>query len=238
MSTKYKEIYNDIKSQIEEGMLSPNQKIQDEITLSKKYKCSRMTIKKALDILVQEGLLFRKRGMGSFVMSSADSKHKLILSERELTGLTKQLSNTSVTSKILDFRLIFADEKIAKYLNMKANDPLYSIWRLRFVKDMPYVLEKTYMNPSIIPGITPDILNQSIYNYIEQDLGLRIGAAKKNLRACPSNEEDQKYLGLHNNEPVLEVEQIAYLDNGIPFEYSFSRHRYDKFEFTTYSLRI
>lgn len=238
MSTKYRDIYNDIKKQIEDGSLSSNSKIPDEISLSKKYKCSRMTIKKALDLLVQEGLLFRKRGLGSFVMSSADNKHKLILSERELTGLTKQLSNMKITSKVLDFHLVFADEKTARYLNIKPNDPLYSIWRLRFVQDTPYVLEKTYMNPAIIPGITPDILNKSIYNYIEKDLGLRIGAAKKNLRACPSTEDDQKYLELKDREPVLEVEQIAYLDNGVPFEYSFSRHRYDKFEFTTYSLRI
>lgn len=237
MSIKYREIYNDVKKQIENGLLQPNQKIDDELTLCKKYNCSRMTIKKALDLLVQEGLLFRKRGLGSFVLNSTVASQKIILSERELTGLTK-LSNDKVTSKILDFRLIFADENQAASLNMKPNAPLYSIWRLRFIKNVPYVLEKTYMNPSVTPGITEDILNHSIYNYIEKELNLRIGAAKKTMRACISNETDQKYLKLKEYEPVLEVEQIAYLDNGVPFEYSFSRHRYDKFEFTTYSLRI
>lgn len=237
MSIKYREIYNDVKNQIENGLLQPNQKIDDELTLCKKYKCSRMTIKKALDLLVQEGLLFRKRGLGSFVLNSTVASQKIVLSERELTGLTK-LSQDKVTSKVLDFRLIFADETHAACLNMKPNDPLYSIWRLRSIKSVPYVLEKTYMNPAVIPGITEDILNHSIYNYIEKELNLRIGAAKKTMRACISNKTDQEYLKLKEYEPVLEVEQIAYLDNGIPFEYSFSRHRYDKFEFTTYSLRI
>lgn len=237
MDLKYREIYNDVKQKIENGTYKSNQKIEDEITLTKKYNCSRMTIKKALDLLVQEGLLFRKRGLGSIVMKPTNNNHKIILSERELTGLTK-LSNNKVTSKILDFHLIFADSIAAQSLNMKENDPLYSIWRLRYINNEPYVLEKTYMNPAVIPGINNDILNKSIYNYIEKDLKLRIGAAKKTMRACKSDENDHKYLLLKENEPILEVEQIAYLDNGIPFEYSFSRHRYDKFEFTTYSLRI
>lgn len=237
MSTKYREIYNIFKEEIENGTLKPNQKISDELTLCKKFNCSRMTIKKALDILVQEGLLFRKRGIGSFVMNSTNTHQRITLSERELTGLTKSAKN-SVTSKILVFKLIFANETIANFLNMKPNEPLYSIYRLRYINNDPCVLEQTYMNPALIPGINEDILHSSIYNYIEKDLKLRIGSAKKITRACISNETDHKYLLLEKEEPVLEIEQIAYLDNGIPFEYSFSRHRYDKFEFTTYSLRI
>lgn len=238
MQTKYKDIYTQIKQDIESGKLKRNDRLDDEITLCKKYNCSRMTIKKALDLLVQEGLLFRKRGLGSFVMEQSMHNQRILLSERELAGLSKSTRGKSIASKTLEFKFVFANSKIAEHLNMKENDPLYYIVRVRYIDNEPCVVEQTYMNPSLIPGINQDILNGSIYNYIENTLHLKIGSAKKITRACISNDVDHKYLQLEDEEPVLEIEQIAYLDNGIPFEYSISRHRYDKFEFTTYSLRM
>lgn len=237
MDTKYREIYNIIKEEITLGKLKNNEKIDNEINLCKRFSCSRMTIKKALDMLVQDGLLYRRRGQGSFVRNSKNEQNLILLSERELTGLTKS-TNSNIKSDIIEFKLVFANEVIANHLNMRVNDPLYSIRRLRYIKEEPAVIELTYMNPALIPGINETILNNSIYHYIENDLNLRIGAAKKTTRACICTKEDKQYLLLDDNEPILEVEQIAYLDNGTPFEYSFSRHRYDKFEFTTYSLRI
>lgn len=85
--------------------------------------------------------------------------------------------------------------------------------------------------------MTKEVLDGSIYSYIEDELGLRIGAAQKITSADISNDIDHKELGLQDIEPVLVVEQIAFLDNGTPFEYSISRHRYDLFKFSVYSLR-
>ncbi|TVW92757.1 GntR family transcriptional regulator, partial [Streptococcus pneumoniae] len=58
-----------------------NEQLPDEMTLAKQFACSRMTIKKALDLLVSEGLIFRKRGQGTFVLSRGSSKRKLIVPE-------------------------------------------------------------------------------------------------------------------------------------------------------------
>lgn len=237
MELKYKDIYNQIKDQIIQGTLAPNTKIDDEISLCKQYRCSRMTMKKALDLLVQDGLLFRKRGVGSFVMGQPLQKQRISLNERELSGLTRS-AKQDVSSKILEFKLIFASKEIASFLNVKENDPLYYISRLRFIKGEPVVIEYTYMIPTLIPGLCQDVLLGSIYNYIENTLGYKISSSKKSTRADKSNSIDQKYLQLDPTEPVLEVEQVAYLDNGIPFEYSISRHRYDQFEFSIYSVRI
>ena len=236
METKYKAIYDEIKSRIVNHAYQQNQKIPDELSLCKEFNCSRMTMKKALDLLVQEGFIYRKRGLGSFVMSNHIDSVKFTLQERELLGLTKS-SQRKISSKVLEFTLLFANEKIAQILNIHPNDPIYHILRLRTINQQPYVLEKTYMSTTLIPGINLNILDNSIYDYIEHDLHYKIASAKKTTRADISNELDHKYLKLKENEPVLEIEQIAYLDNGVPFEYSFSRHRYDLFEFTTYSVR-
>lgn len=93
------------------------------------------------------------------------------------------------------------------------------------------------MSTATIPGINREVMKGSIYHYIENILHLRIASAKKITRADMSNDLDHKILHLKDIEPVLEIEQTSYLDNGKPFEYSFSIHRYDDFAFTTYSIR-
>lgn len=236
MDIKYKTIYDSIKDKILNKEYPANSKIPDEISLCKEYTCSRMTMKKALDLLVQEGLLYRKRGQGSFVMSSNNSKGQIVIPERELQGFTKS-SQGNVTSKILEFKLEFANEEIANNLNIHVDDPIYNIFRLRLVNNKPYVLERTYMPTSLIPGITLEVLSNSVYDYIENTLSLKIARANKTTKADVSNELDHRYLNLKDIEPVLEIDQIAYLDNGIPFEYSISRHRYDLFAFNIFSVR-
>ena len=62
---------------------------------------------------------------------------------------------------------------------------------------------------------------------------MKIGGSHRKIRADKPNDLDQQYLQCKVDDPVLEMEQVAYLNTGIPFEYSFSRHRYDKFVFKT-----
>ena len=239
MSVKYLQIYHAIREKILSNEYAINQQLPDEITLTKEFNSSRMTVKKALDLLVSEGLIFRKRGQGTFVLSRGTSKRKLIVPERDIKGLTKisEDSHSTVESKIIHFKLEFAAKSIAEKLQIPESSPIYNIFRLRIIDDKPYVLEQTYMSTDLISGITEEVLHRSIYSYIEDTLKLRIASAMKILRASISTETDQKYLHLSPTEPIFEVEQIAYLDNGTPFEYSISRHRYDLFEFSSYGLK-
>lgn len=236
MKTKYRRIYEDTRESIVNGTYKSGDQLPDEISVCEKYDCSRMTVKKAYDMLVQEGMIYRKQGLGSFVLSFPADTGQVNLQERELLGFTRS-THGKATTKIIHFRLIFAPKDIAEKLDIRENEPLYDILRVRGVDNKPYVLEHTYMSPETIPGITEDILVHSVYSYIENELGKKIASAKKITKACISDEVDHKELGLRPEEPVLEVEQVAYLDNGVPFEYSISRHRYDRFSFSVYSVR-
>ncbi len=238
--TKYMRIYLDTKNRILSGEYKDGDQLPEETAVCQQYGCSRMTVKKAYDMLVADGYIYRKQGQGSFVLSAPAKKDGMELQERELQGFTRSNQETrkgKVTSKILRFQLIFAPPHIAEALGIEPNDPLYDILRVRCVDSVPYVIEQTYMAPATIPGVTLDVVSSSVYNYIENELGFRIASAKKTMSAEPSDELAWKELGLKENEPVLVVEQIAYLDNGTPFEYSISKHRYDLFKFSTYSLR-
>nr|WP_263324639.1 GntR family transcriptional regulator [Neobacillus sp. Marseille-Q6967] len=234
---KYEAISSEIRKRIKERYYSSDQPIPDEISLAKEFNCSRMTMKKALDILVMEGLLYRKRGHGTFIIQSAINDNRVSVESKEIIGLTQLLSNKIVTSKTIKFDVQFPSEEVAAHLGIDMKTPVYNIIRLRLVDDEPYVLEHTYMPTTLIPGINDDVLNSSIYTYIRDCLGLTIAGSHRKIRACKSEPLDQEYLVCLPDDPILEVENVGFLNNGVPFEYSFSRHRYDKFEVTTINLK-
>lgn len=237
MEPKYMHIYKELKQRImNEQYKEHNQQLPNEMNLCKEFECSRMTVKKAMDMLVMDGLIFRKKGKGSFILPKGSFSSKINIQEDNILGLTKSTKGKA-TSEVLDFQLMFSNQVIAEKLTIHENDPVYNILRLRMIDNAPYVLERTYMPTSLVPGLNTDILKHSMYEYIENSLNLKIAGSLRTTRADCSNDQDQKYLGLAENEPVLEVEQVAYLDNGTPFEYSFSRHRYDRFEFFSRYIR-
>jgi GntR family transcriptional regulator len=233
---KYEIISSEIRNRIKERHYHIDQPIPDEISLAKEFMCSRMTMKRALDILVQEGLLYRKRGHGTFIVKSAIQESRVNVVSNEVLGLTNLIKNKKVTSKVIKFEVQFPTDKVAAQLAIDQKTPVYHIIRLRLVEGEPYVMEKTYMPTTLIPGINEEILQSSIYDYIKKKLGLTIAGSHRIIRACKSDELDLEYLECLPDDPILEVEHVVFLNNGVPFDYSFSRHRYDKFEVTTVNL--
>lgn len=234
---KYKEISNIIRKRIKDGFYPVDQVLPDELSFCKEFNCSRMTMKRALDILAMEGLIYRKRGHGTFIIQSAIDKNEVNVISDETVGLSNLMKDRSVSSKVIAFEIQFPSEEVARNLAINVDTPVYHIIRLRIVDNEPYVLEKTYMPANLIPNINEQVLHASIYHHIEQTLQLKIGGAHRKIRACKSDELDQECLGCGEFDPILEVEQLGFLNNGVPFEYSFSRHRYDRFTFISVAVK-
>ncbi|BAB07636.1 transcriptional regulator (GntR family) [Halalkalibacterium halodurans C-125] len=234
---KYEAISMEIKKRIKENDYPVDQPIPDEISLSKEFGCSRMTMKRALDILVMEGLLYRKRGHGTFIVQSAIHTSRVNVLTNEVKGLSNLLKDKQVTSKVIQFNVEFPAEEVAAHLAIDQKTPVYHIIRLRLVDGEPYVIEKTYMPTPLIPGINDEVLHGSIYSYLIDKLGLTIAGSHRKIRACKAEALEIEHLHCEADDPILEVEHVGFLNNGVPFEYSFSRHRYDKFEVTTINMK-
>jgi len=224
--TKYEMIAGKIRQRIREDIYPVDSLIPDQVSLAKEFNVSRMTVKKAMDILELEGLILRKRGAGTFVKKTALSEG-LTASIMEYEGLTKQLTNQEVKSQVISFKLDFPNELVQEKLMLDKHDPIYKIIRLRIVDGAPYILEHTIMNANLIPGINDEILHQSIYDYIHKELNLQFGGAHRIIQADKASEYDQKYLNCEEHDPILEIEQVVYLEDGTPFEYSRSRNKYN-----------
>ena len=147
---KYIDIADDIRSKIFDKKYTYGQKLPYEYVLCVAYHCNKETMKKALDILVKEGLIVRRRGAGTFVKDYDASSEDATQLKQSGLGLTRKLDGkVDLKSEIIEFSVIPSDEHISKKLQIEEGSFVYHIIRKRVVDDLPYCLEITYMPISI-----------------------------------------------------------------------------------------
>ncbi|EEJ72245.1 UbiC transcription regulator-associated domain protein [Lactobacillus ultunensis DSM 16047] len=224
---KYLEVASELKKRIEDGVYSKQEPLPDQEAFAKEFNVSRLTVKKAFDGLERQGLVYKQSGLGTFVAGEIPIKSQIDAPANAFTGLQNQLGKDKIKSKILHFSVEFPDEQMQRNLNLKANEPIYNIIRLRVYEDHPFIIEHTFMPIKLVPDLDEKILHSSIYNYIHQKLHLKFGHAYRKIRAQKPDQYDIKYLDAKADDPMLELEQIIWLTNGQPIEYSVSRNRYD-----------
>lgn len=230
--SKYKDIAEDIRNKIKNQEYTYGQKLPYEYILCMSYQCNKETMKKALDILVKEGLIIRRRGAGTFVKDFDPSIESS--TNRFARGLTARYEGIKkVTSQILEFEVVPADDFLSKKLQIEIGDFVYHIIRLRFLDDKPHLIDISYMPIGLIPNLKIEHLKGSVYEYIEKVLKLKIQSCHLTINAALSTPLEQQYLGLKETEPYIQEEQVSYLSNGAIFEYTLARHHYADFEFQT-----
>lgn len=235
---KYIDIADDIRNKIIDQKYTYGQKLPYEYALCIDYHCNKETMKKALDILVKEGLIVRRRGAGTFVKDYNSSMGKSDVASFKL-GLTQRYKGIKeIESEIVVFEVISSDELISKKLQIKIGELVYHIIRCRKLNKKPYAIEIIYMPLSIIPNLKIEHIKGSIYQHIEETLKLKIQSVHKTISGHLSSQLEQDFLGLKPTEPYFQIEQIAYLSSGIIFEYSFTRYHYKDFELKTVTVAM
>lgn len=222
-------ISNDIRNKILKGEYVANQRLPFEKDLCIQYDSSKMTIKKAVDILVTEGLIIKRRGSGTFVKDLNPEEIERVIMANQFRGTTALYPDKKVSSKILNFSIVQVPEHAAKKLNITSDNFVYDIRRVRYVNDKPVVIEEMYMPIDLIPGIKEKNIKESIYEYLENELHLKIQSAHRTVSVRKATEFEAEKLGLESGDPVAVAEQVGYLDTGNTFEFSISIHRYDEF---------
>lgn len=225
---KYIEIADILRRRIKDETYPADSLLPNQTELVKEFEVSRMTIKNAINVLMMEGLVISKRGSGTRILNHGLSG-KDTSSVNEYKGLTYQMNQQKrdLTSQVILFEVTFPNEKVQEMLKISEQDPVYEVIRLRILDGKPYILEHSFMPVDLVSGLNQEILENSIYEYILSDLGHRFAGAYRMLQADKSNAYDQEHLECGENDPVLELEQIIYLESGRPIDYSTSRNRFD-----------
>lgn len=228
IDSKYMKVYIDTKNKITNEYYSVGQKLPAGKELAQIYQCSKLTVKKGLDLLVKEGILRSRSGYGTEVLRKPmDTTHVF----GPNAGLLNIVGEEHVTSKIHSFSIEIPNVKVAKLLKITNKDYVYNIVRSRYIDHKPYSIEQTFMPLSLVPGLQPKHLEKSVYNYITQELDLMIQTSHIWVKGDVANEMDKTFLAVPDGFFMIEVEKIVSLESGKPFEYSVTRHLYSDFTF-------
>ncbi|MDR2465544.1 MAG: GntR family transcriptional regulator [Streptococcaceae bacterium] len=235
---KYQEIAKVLRERIETEFYPPNTLMPNQVDLVEEFGVSRMTIKKSLSLLALDGMIYSRRGAGTKIVN-----RKLWDRETspatEYQGLTHHVRGTDnkVESESLIFELEFPDEFMQEKLLIGPDQPVFKIIRLRILNDKPFILEHTWFPAHIVVKLNEDHIKSSIYDYIKNELGLKFGGAFRSIQARKADSWDMKYLNAEATDPILEVEQIIYLKDGRPMEYSRARNRFDVRSYTALQVQ-
>ncbi|MBT2755595.1 trehalose operon repressor [Mesobacillus foraminis] len=234
-NNKYLIIYEEMVEQIQNGTLKPNTKLPSENDLVEQYDTSRETVRKALTMLSQNGYIQKVRGKGSFVldMTKFDFPISGLVSFKELAQKMGKPWKTIVN----EFELIKPDDYLQKHLSVTGKDFVWKVLRSREMDGERIILDKDFFNKKYVPILTKEICEGSIYEYLEEDLQLKISFAKKEIYVEEPTEEDCRYIDLQDYNHVVVVKNFVYLEDASLFQYTESRHRLDKFRFVDFARR-
>lgn len=217
------------KIELEEWMLGD--KILSENDLREMYQISRNTVQKALDELVQEGVLERRRGRGTFV-----AKPKI---DQPLTGFysfSKIIASQGMKPRdiILSIESEIVNYKVAGKLQINEDDNIIALRRLRTANEEPIILETSYLPKRLVPELrTADLKSLSLYNLLEKKFNIFVVKAKETFEPVIVRESESGLLQIDSGSPGLLLDRIAYDSNGNVVEYCRSIVRGDRCRFYT-----
>ena len=140
-------------------------------------------------------------------------------------------------TKVLQFTELEAGEKISGKTGFSKGAPLYYVQRLRYLNGVPLILDHNYFLKELVPGLTPEIAEHSVYEYLEKTLGLSITTSKRTMTVERVTQIDETYLDMNDYNCMAVITSQTFNDDGIQFEYTQSRHRPDHFQFQDISVR-
>jgi len=232
---KYKQLFKQLERDILIEKYQLGDFLPSEHQLMEIYQVSRDTVRKALALLQEEGLIEKVRGQGSKVVKQEqlDFPVSNLTSYQELVAQHQLQSKTNVIS--LD--KITVDKKLSKTTGFPEYRLVWRIVRQRVVDNIASVLDIDYLDKSLVPDLTREIGEHSIYSYLEETLKLNIAYARKEITIDHVSDQDQILLDIGRDQHVVSIKSQVYLADGRQFQYTESRHKLDKFRFVDFATR-
>jgi GntR family transcriptional regulator len=224
----YYQLQELIKDLVDKGELKPGDLLPPEREYAEKFQISRMTVRQALTQLVHDGYLHRLQGKGTFV-----SERKIEQPLHRLRSFTEDMVARGLkpASQLLSFEIIPAPVQIASNLSIQEHGPVYEIKRIRLADNVPMAFETSYISANLAKGLTEQIVKQSVYAYLEEQLKLEIDHASQVIESSIANEVEANFLKINIGSPIMLIQQQTFLKDGAPIEYVRSSYRADRYKF-------
>ncbi|MEH3068239.1 MAG: GntR family transcriptional regulator [Aeromicrobium erythreum] len=216
----YFQVAEQLERAIVSGEIGAGERLENEITMAQDLGLSRPTMRQAIQVLVDKGMLVRRRGVGTQVV------HGQVRRQVELTSLFDDLAAAGQHPRttVLEQLLVPADEQVAEQLQVGLGEPVWSLRRLRFIAGgEPLAVMHNYLPSSIVDLGDVDLEAQGLYSYL-RDAGFVIRVARQSIGARGVRPVEARLLREEVDAPLLTMQRTAYDNLGRAVE--FGRHAY------------
>lgn len=234
---KYTKIYKDLKTKIEAGEYEFQELLPSENNLILTYNCSRNTIRRAIGTLVNDGYVQTQQGKGIRNIFQPTMQTSFTIGNIESFQESAIRNHQVPRTEVLLFTEITADRRVSRRTGFPEHTELYYLQRLHYLDGKPLILNHNYFLKDVVPYLTKEIAEDSIYAYLENELHISIVTSKRSITIEKMTELDEKYLELGDYNCLAVVSSQTYNGDGIMFEYTQSRHRPDHFCFHDNAVR-
>jgi len=213
----YKSIAERLRLRLNSSDYNVRSPLPGEKVLAQEFGVARMTIRKAIDLLVGWGLVVRRHGSGTFV-ARKDVHHETT----NLTGFVEVMRQQGkhVSSKVLVFELMPAPPAIASQLRIQINERIYFSRRVRYVNEKPLMLEDSYMPVKLFRNLSLVHLEGSKFDYIEKECGITISGNYETLTPVLADKQLASLINVPEHTPLLRITSLSYSDSGEFLNYS------------------
>ena len=223
----YYQLAQAIEAAIRDGELAPGDRFENELALAQRLALSRPTTRRAIQELVDKGMLVRKRGVGTQVVQSP--VHRRV----ELTSLFDDLARAGQepTTQLLEYHVGVVDEEVAAELNLTPGHEIVTIQRLRFANGEPLAVMTNYLPVDLAPD-AKELENNGLYQSLRAR-GVHIRLARQRIGAKPATKLEARLLDEKTGAPLLTMNRTAFDDSGKAVEYGAHCYRASRYYFET-----
>lgn len=227
----YLQIANTLKKEILNEKIKPGEKLGSQRELEQQFNVSKITVRRALQVLEEDGLVVTIHGKGTFVKT--EKVEETLDKLQSLSEIIEQ-SGFKPHAKIMKIEMVpNIDDFIQKNAHIKDSHCLY-IERLHTIEEKPIAFAQIYLPNKIGEKLTKhELENQTIYYLLEHNLGIRIGEAIQTIEAYPADEKMASYLDVSEGSPLLKTERLTFSDDNQLIEKITFYYRFDE-----YALKI
>jgi len=234
---KFEEIYRDLKRRIEDGEYLYSELMPSENTLIGIYNCSRNTIRRAIAGLVDCGYVQAIHGKGVQVIFQPAEKATFAVGGIETFKESAARNKLRSVTKVVRFKTVLVDNTLSTKTLFPVGSEVLWVERVRTLDGKALILDVNFFLKELMPELTPEIAEQSIYAYLEQEVGLHIVTSKRLITVERATPWDRECLDLGDYDCLAVVTSNTFNSDGVMFEYTQSRHHPEYFSFQDTATR-
>ena len=223
---RHTQISNWLRAQIEEGSFKPDDKLPSENELAKKFDVSRVTIRRALQSLENEEIIYRCQGLGSFV-SENRAAHNLV----RLTDFNEDMmrAGLNATSVVKTFKMVQSPNWLSEQLLLDEESKVLQIDRLRMGNGEPIAFDSTWL-PVIYGQLLneDDLTDSTIYQILEKEYDIPILKGSYRMSAAVADDYLSEILNVPVHSPLFLIDRLTFTIGGKPLYYQKRYYRNDK----------